>query len=227
MAKGINMVGLVLQEVEKKEIIHQSVRLTFVMSRLNEDWLAEQAPLIQALLDLWCSPEMLSFADSTEHWQHPRILAKVLLRYFCRHPDNINLIFQLMRALCGRFMPDFYFLRDFLENTVAPKYSVEWKRAAFFLFVDMFADPPKGGSAPLTQELKAKILQYILIPCFSYSFDHDEGETLIGSPAAPEQDNSDNIVSVFISQVSIMLSTVKNQHYFEKKILIFVLSAFS
>jgi len=200
MTKGISVTGAVLPEADRKEMMFQSVRLTLVLSRLNEDWLSEQALLVENLLEMWCAPEMLTLADSGTHWQQPRLLAVVLLKYFCRHPDNVNLLFQLLRALCGRFMPDFYFLRDFLETTVAPTYSVEWKRAAFFLFVDLFSE--KTGQQPLSQELKAKILQYIIIPCFSYSFDHGEGETLIGSPAAPEQDNADNVVSVFISQVS-------------------------
>ncbi|XP_065334181.1 transformation/transcription domain-associated protein isoform X2 [Cloeon dipterum] len=201
MAKGISVNGTPLAEPERSEIVHQSIRLTFVLSRLNEEWLSEQALLIETLLDIWCSAGMQAVADSTEYWQQPHLLVKILLRYFCKHTDNINLLFQLLRAFCGRFMPDFYFLRDFLETTVAPKYSVDWKRRAFFLFVDLFVDPLKNGQQPLTQELKAKILQYIIIPCFSHSFEIGEGETLIGSPAAPEQDNSDNVVSVFISQV--------------------------
>lgn len=33
------------------------------------------------------------------------------------------------------------------------------------------------------------------------SFERGEGERLVGSPASPDQDNPDNIVSVFISKV--------------------------
>lgn len=50
-----------------------------------------------------------------------------------------------------RFIPDFQFLRDFLQNTVAQSYTVEWKRAAFFQFVDNF------NNKMLSQELKAKV----------------------------------------------------------------------
>lgn len=46
-----------------------------------------------------------------------------------------------------------------------------------------------------------QILQYVLIPCFSSSFEKDEGEKLIGGPPSPEQENSDNIISVFINSV--------------------------
>lgn len=46
------------------------------------------------------------------------------------------------------------------------------------------------------------MLQYILIPCFQNAFDCGKGEDLIGGPAAPDQDNADNVISVFINKVS-------------------------
>ena len=56
-------------------------------------------------------------------------------------------------------------------------------------------------SLGLTQDLKAKILQYILIPSFAWSFDHGEGEKLIGSPPAPDIENDVNVVSSFILNI--------------------------
>lgn len=46
-----------------------------------------------------------------------------------------------------------------------------------------------------------QIIQFILLPCFQQSFENNEGEKLIGGPAQPDQDNPDNIVSVFINKV--------------------------
>jgi len=46
-----------------------------------------------------------------------------------------------------------------------------------------------------------QILQYVLIPCFAISFERDEGERLIGGPPSPDQENPDNIISVFINNV--------------------------
>jgi transformation/transcription domain-associated protein len=97
-------------------------------------------------------------------------------------------------CICETFQL-FQFLRDFLENVVAQSYTIEWKRSAFFRFVEHFPNPS------VSQELKSKILQMVLIPCFAQSFERGEGEKLVGSPAAPDQDNPDNVVSVFISKV--------------------------
>jgi transformation/transcription domain-associated protein len=105
----------------------------------------------------------------------------------------------LSYAAVGKTVKLFQFLRDFLENVVAQSYTVEWKRSAFFRFVEHFPSPN------MSQELKSKILQMILIPCFAQSFERGEGEKLVGSPASPDQDNPDNVVSVFISKVRIQV----------------------
>jgi len=46
-----------------------------------------------------------------------------------------------------------------------------------------------------------QILQCVLIPSFANSFEKDEGEKLIGGPPMPEQENRENMISVFISDV--------------------------
>lgn len=74
-------------------------------------------------------------------------------------------------------------------------YNVEWKRRAFFKFVEVFHD------ASWPQDLKAKVLQYVLIPCFANAFERGDGERLIGGSPAPDQDNAENVISVFINKV--------------------------
>lgn len=49
--------------------------------------------------------------------------------------------------------------------------------------------------------MKAKILQFIIIPSFSTCFEKGEGEELIGTPPSPEADSPDNLVSVFINKI--------------------------
>ena len=46
-----------------------------------------------------------------------------------------------------------------------------------------------------------QILQFILTPSFANSFDKGEGERLIGGTPAPDQDNPDNVISIFILKV--------------------------
>lgn len=89
----------------------------------------------------------------------------------------------------------FQFLRDFVQNKVCQTYDVEWKRNAFFLFVENYKN------AQVSTDLKVKILTTVIIPSFAVSFEKDEGNALIGAPPNPYQEDDNNIVSVFINKV--------------------------
>ncbi|XP_047506869.1 transcription-associated protein 1 isoform X1 [Pieris napi] len=190
--------GTNLSQPDKIEMQFQAIRVISLLIKFDDQWLSTQHDLIELLKRIWCTDQYHETHKKVEnvecsHWKEPKLIVKILLHYFCHHPSNIDLLFQLLRALCDRFIPDFQFLRDFLENTVAQNYTVEWKRSAFFRFVEHFA------SDAMSQELKAKVLQMILIPCFAVSF--EKGQKIVGGPPAPYQDNPDNVVSVFINNV--------------------------
>ncbi|XP_030041101.2 transcription-associated protein 1 isoform X2 [Manduca sexta] len=187
-----------LAQTDKTEMQFQAIRVISLLIKFDDQWLSTQRDLVELLKRIWCSNQYHEIHKKVEivdctHWKEPKLIVKILLHYFCHHPNDIDLLFQLLRALCDRFIPDFQFLRDFLENTVAQNYTVEWKRLAFFRFVEHFS------SDAMSQDLKAKVLQMILIPCFAVSF--DKGQKIVGGPPAPYQDNPDNVVSVFINNV--------------------------
>ncbi|KAF5284945.1 hypothetical protein FQA39_LY16900 [Lamprigera yunnana] len=189
-----------LTENERNELQHQSIRIISLLIRYDDQWLSTQQDLVEALKQIWCNDEYQERhkkVDAVEytHWKEPKLLVKILLHYFCHHPTETDLLFQLLRAMCDRFVPEFQFLRDFLENIVAQNYTVEWKRSAFFRFVEHF--PLKT----MSQELKAKVLQFVLIPCFAVSFERGETNKLVGSLPAPYQDSPENVVSVFINKL--------------------------
>ncbi|KAF5288689.1 hypothetical protein FQR65_LT11954 [Abscondita terminalis] len=200
MALANTHISFNLTENERNELQHQSIRIISFLIKYDDQWLSTQQDLVEALKQIWCNDEYQERhkkVDTVEytHWKEPKLLVKILLHYFCHHPTDIDLLFQLLRATCDRFIPDFQFLRDFLENTVAQNYTVEWKRSAFFRFVEHF--PLKT----MSQELKAKVLQLVLIPCFAVSFERGETNKLVGSMPAPYQDSPENVVSVFINKV--------------------------
>ncbi|KAJ8954217.1 hypothetical protein NQ318_005812 [Aromia moschata] len=195
-----NYINLNLEPHERNELQYQSIRIVSLLIKYDDQWLSTQQELVDALKQIWCDDayqERHKNVDQLEytHWKEPKLLVKILLHYFCHHPNDIDLLFQLLRATVDRFVPDFQFLREFLQNTVAQNYTVEWKRSAFFRFVELF---PLGD---MSQELKAKVLQLILIPCFAVSFERWETNKLVGGPPMPYQDSSDNVVSVFINKL--------------------------
>lgn len=200
MALACSNAQLNLPANDKYELQYQSIRIVSLLIKYDDQWFSSQQKLANTYHQIWCNDlyqERHKCIENVEypHWKEPKLLVKILLHYFSHHPTRIDLLFQLLRALCDRFLPDFQFLRDFLENTVAGGYTVEWKRTAFFRFVELFP------SQNLSQELKAKILQMIIIPCFAVCFERGEGEKLVGGPAAPNSDSPDNVISVFINKL--------------------------
>ncbi|XP_076359114.1 transformation/transcription domain-associated protein-like [Tachypleus tridentatus] len=191
---------LISQSSAKQDIQYQIILLVSLLVKHDEQWLSGQHQLVACIRNVWVSEEFQKrhmkgdTVDFTQ-WKEPKLVVKCLLNFVKHHPNEIELLFQLLRAFIGRFIPDFEFLRDFLENTVACNYTVEWKRKAFFKFVEVFHD------STFPQELKAKVLQYVIIPSFAIAFERGEGEKLIGGPPAPDQDLPDNIISVFINKI--------------------------
>ena len=182
------------------EIKFQTINIIYQLVKQDPGWLPQNANIAVNLLKIFVSEAFQGRhknIDSVDfaHWKEPKLLVKCILNFVENHPDQLELLFHLLRAFVSRFITQFQFLKDFLETKVAKTYSVDWKRKAFFKFVDIFHD----NSWP--QEVKGKILQHILIPSFTHAFEQGEGEKLIGGPPSPDQDNPDNVISVFIGKV--------------------------
>ena len=187
------------------EIQFSCISLVHLLVKRNREWIRNQVSLINALKTLW-NHDMYHdrhyHGDHNRvdysHWKEPKLVVKILLEYFKLNPDTeIILLFYILRALCGRYVADFQFLKDYLEHEICDKSSVGWKRLAFFEFIRLWKMPDSG----LSQDLKAKILQYIIIPAFANSFEKGETDAIIGSTPSPETDSDDNIVSSFISNI--------------------------
>ncbi|XP_075538774.1 transcription-associated protein Nipped-A isoform X6 [Dermacentor variabilis] len=178
------------------ELQRLAVRLVAAVSRREPQFLAERPALVARLRAVWVSDSFQTAGSAgLAQWREPKLLCRCLLGVVQQRPHEIELLFQLLRAFTGRFLPDFGFLRDFLDTWAAKGQTVEWKRAAFFRFVEAFGDPA------FPQPLLAKVLQQLLIPAFAASFERGEGEALIGGPPQPERDSPDNVISVFINRV--------------------------
>ncbi|KAI5754015.1 hypothetical protein M8J77_005069 [Diaphorina citri] len=191
-----------LTTAEKLEMQYIGIRLVSILIKLDTKWLSSQNQLISVMQKIWCDDEYLQRHRNVEnisyvHWKEPKLLVKILLHYFSHHRHIIDLLFFILRAVTERLLPDFTFLREFLETTVAQTYSIEWKRKAFLRFLELFK------LALVSQELKAKILQLVLIPCLTVCFERGEGDKLIGGTGLPEdEDNKNaNLVNEFIAKI--------------------------
>lgn len=128
---------------DRNELQFQGIRIVALLVKFDDQWLSTQQEVIKAIKRIWWDDAYQARHKNIEqleytHWKEPKLVVKILLHYFCHHPTDIDILFQLLRAFIDRFVPEFQFLRDFLEKTVAQNYTVEWKRSAFFRFVDLF-----------------------------------------------------------------------------------------
>lgn len=155
---------------DRYEAQHQAMLIIQTLIEFDDQWLASETEIINALKQIW-ETDLYKSCEGNVSCDLWHLVAKILLHYFSHHTNDINLLFLLLKALCMRFIPDFQvkenisffnnkraksliplqFLRDFLQNTVAQSYTCEWKRKAFFQFVEDF------NNANMSQELKAKV----------------------------------------------------------------------
>ncbi|CAB1338303.1 unnamed protein product [Coregonus sp. 'balchen'] len=160
----------------------QAIKIISIIVKNEEGWLAGQHSLVSQLRRVWVSEAFQERHRKDNmaaiNWKEPKLLAYCLLSYCKRNFNEIELLFQLLRAFTGRFLCNMTFLKDYMEEEIPKNYSIAHKRALFFRFV----------------------LQHILNPAFLYSFEKGEGEQLLGPPN-PEGDNSESITSVFITKV--------------------------
>lgn len=106
--------------------------------------MSNQNQLVACVRNVWINKEYQEshikpdMSAKNYYFQEPKLMVQCMLNFFKNHPKEIDLLFQLLRALSGHFVCNFHFLRSFLDQTVAQNYTIEWKRLAFFKFVDAF-----------------------------------------------------------------------------------------
>lgn len=186
--------------IQKRQALQfQGCLIIRTLVKFNKEWLTRQPVLVTHLCRIWNSHPLFEKSkngnsNSNTYWREIKLLAKCLLSYAQNKPGEIDVLFQLLKVYTIRSIPSFHFLKNFLED-VCKNYTVEEKRKVFFKFVDCFQDQTYN------QDLKAMILQHIIIPMFEESFKQGQTNEIIGGPPDPEHDSPTNVISVFVNKV--------------------------
>ena len=185
--------------LKKRELQYQGILLCHLLIEHKESWIKDMPTIVECLKKIWVSEayhfQCAKDSNPLSFWPESPMLVRCLLSHCKYHPDDIDTLFQLLRVYMTRHLSSYQFLTDFLDTEVAKGYSTENRRALFFKFVEVFQNPE------YPHELKAKILQYIIIPSFSSCFEEGKVDSLLGGPPDPERDSDDNIISVFINKI--------------------------
>ena len=143
-----------------------AVLIFYCLSKLDTDnqWIVNQANLIEHFLKIWCDErfhDKHKLIDQLDYiyWKEPIYLVKIFLKfhkaqlqlYELKQSDdnssqtnlisteqNIELLFKLLIAFQNKSLMQFKFLRIYFKDVVSKTYSCEWKRSAFFKFVQIF-----------------------------------------------------------------------------------------
>jgi transformation/transcription domain-associated protein len=92
---------------EEYEAQHQAVLIIYTLIQLNGQWLTTQYSIVQTLKTFWGTDLHLAEKEQNIVCDLWHLVAKILLHYFEQNTNDIDLLFQLLNALCLRFIPDF------------------------------------------------------------------------------------------------------------------------
>lgn len=91
---------------EEYEAQHQGVLIVHTIVGLNYQWLPTQIIIVNALKQMWTN-DLHKNNDQSVVCDLFHLVAKILLHYFEHNPDDINLLYQLLKVFDMRFVPDF------------------------------------------------------------------------------------------------------------------------
>lgn len=92
---------------DENEAQHQGILIVHSLIELNGKWLPTQIKIVDALNSIWSKDLGNLGVNENITCDLWHLVAKILLHYFEHNPSNINLLYDLLKVLCMRFIPDF------------------------------------------------------------------------------------------------------------------------
>jgi len=95
-------------ESELADIQFMGVKTISILCDYDETWILNQPGILQQLRTLWEAPEYHQGVQvsngrlDVQAWKEPQMIAKLLLIYYKRNPDDTSLLFSLLFAFCGK-----------------------------------------------------------------------------------------------------------------------------
>lgn len=195
-----------VSDIDPAIIRYKAIKMIYILIKHNNDWLPAQHEIAKYLKTIWISDSYFieyekNLFKNNQSINEPRLLVKCLLNYLNNNKMEIDIYFQLLKVYVHKYCCHFKFLRDFFANIIINEYSIEWKRKVFLRFVELYEMESSilaniDCSLFWTQELKSKILQFLIIPIFKNAFETKQNKELLGSP---EDDR--NLINVFIDDI--------------------------
>jgi hypothetical protein len=159
--------------VEALELQHQGFRLVETLMENDDSYLKDHNDVLRAFRWLWRSKGRylrLQHERSVPPRYHgeSKLLALFLVNYSGNFPNDVDLLFELIRIFLQSSASDFSFVRTFLADAVSNEMSVEQKKQIMQRFFVLLA----GES---TEEIKTLSIQLVVYPMLESSFQKGKG----------------------------------------------------
>ena len=158
-------------------IICITIRSLSILAQNDPIWWSSQHELVSLLLRLWRSNTFQQHSlISSEHFdcfcsKELNNVLNLCLIYYQHHPERIRSLLELTRIYsCSDklFYPKKFF--QFIQETIIKTYSLKWKRETLIAFISLRIDES------YTLECKSLFFEYILLPSFTYEFEHNRAQ---------------------------------------------------
>lgn len=178
-------------------IVCLTIRSLSILGKNDPVWWSSQHELFSLLLRLWRSKtfQQHSFVHA-EHFDSfcSKELNNVLnlcLIYYQHHPERTRLLLELTKIYaCPEklFYPKKFF--TFVQEVLIKTFSFKWKREALISFISLRSDES------YTLECKSLFFEYILLPSFTYEFEHNRSQ--ITDESFQTNNPDETIIDLFI-----------------------------
>lgn len=165
--------------IESLELQHQGFRLVETLIENNKDYLRDHNDVLRAFRWLWRSKGRylrLQHEESLPPRYHreTKMLSSFLVDYARNFPDDVDVLFELIRIFLQSTTNDFSFVKSFLADAVADKLTTTHKRQIIQRFFALLA-----GESP--EENKTLSIQLVVYPMLRSTFQASTKQ----SPLAP------------------------------------------
>ena len=198
--------------IESLELQHQGFRLVQSLMKGNNNYLKEHNDVLRAFRWLWRSKGRFlrlqhEEAVPTRYHGESKLLASFLISYAQSFPNDVDLLFELIRIFLQSSVSDFSFVKSFLSDAVGRKLSADQKKQIMQRFFALL-----GGDN--TEEIKTLSVQLVVFPMLYSSFCEarskaGSSQNALGEPtdASKEKEqskeNTNQLVFDFIDQLVI------------------------
>lgn len=158
--------------IDSLELQFQGFRLIETLVNNDSSFLKQNNDVLRALRWLWRSKgrylRMQHEESISPRFQgETKVLAHFLVSYTKNSPDDVDLLFELIRIFLQPVSSDFSFVRSFLKETSSGHLKKEQREQIMQRFFDLMA----GES---TEEIKLLSLQLVVYPMLHSTFNRSE-----------------------------------------------------